>query len=148
MSSTYAGASTFPANITIPDDGDPLNASSVNVPLEGLADRTVKLKDDATADAAALAAHKTGTDHDTRYPRPIFICLYSNLANLATTTFAETLLADFVGGWFQTHGTDERFFYANSWGVTVSQNGTTKTVTVTNNTGAAIDFAFVGYKTG
>ncbi len=40
MSSTYAGADTFGATITIPDDGDPANASTFNVPYEGLADRT------------------------------------------------------------------------------------------------------------
>lgn len=44
MSSTYAGnPATFPATVTIPDDGDARNAASVNVPLEGLADRTANL---------------------------------------------------------------------------------------------------------
>jgi hypothetical protein len=45
MSSTYAGTETFAATITIPDDGDPANAASVNAPLEGLADRTVWLRE-------------------------------------------------------------------------------------------------------
>jgi hypothetical protein len=44
MSSTYAGANAFPASFTIPDDGDAENASTVNVPLEALADRTVYLQ--------------------------------------------------------------------------------------------------------
>lgn len=35
-----AGAGTWPDLITIPDDGDPREAASVNVALEGLADRT------------------------------------------------------------------------------------------------------------
>lgn len=35
-----AGAGTWPDLITIPDDGDPRAAASVNVALEGLADRT------------------------------------------------------------------------------------------------------------
>lgn len=42
--STYGGSNTFPSLITIPDDGDVIDASSVDVPLEGLADRTVYLK--------------------------------------------------------------------------------------------------------
>lgn len=44
MAHTYAGTATYPANITCPDDGDARNASSVNVPLEGLADRAAYLK--------------------------------------------------------------------------------------------------------
>lgn len=43
MSTTYGGANTYPANITLPSDGDVKNAASVNVPLEGLADRTAYL---------------------------------------------------------------------------------------------------------
>jgi hypothetical protein len=52
MSTTYAGANVFPVGITIPSDGDAENASSVNVPIEALADRTVYLK----AVAAVLSA--------------------------------------------------------------------------------------------
>lgn len=49
MSSTYAGnAASYPANITIPSDGDARDAASVNVALEGLADRTAHL--DASRD--------------------------------------------------------------------------------------------------
>jgi hypothetical protein len=44
MSSTYAGNNVFPANITEPSDGEPPVVASVNVPLEGLADRTIWLK--------------------------------------------------------------------------------------------------------
>lgn len=46
MSTTYAGDETnFPASITIPSDGDTKPAASVNVALEGLADRTAYLLD-------------------------------------------------------------------------------------------------------
>lgn len=46
MSTTYAGDETnFPTDVTLPSDGDPKDASSINVPLEGLADRTAWLKD-------------------------------------------------------------------------------------------------------
>lgn len=41
MSSQYAGTATFPADFTIPDDGDPKDATSVNVALEALGDRSV-----------------------------------------------------------------------------------------------------------
>ncbi len=44
MSTTYAGDDTnFPASITIASDGDPKPVASVNVGLEGLADRTATL---------------------------------------------------------------------------------------------------------
>jgi hypothetical protein len=43
MSHTYAGTNTYPANVTLPDDGDARTASSVNAALEGLADRTTYL---------------------------------------------------------------------------------------------------------
>ncbi len=44
MSSQYPGADSFPADVTIPDDGDLINASSFDTPYEQLADRTVWLK--------------------------------------------------------------------------------------------------------
>ena len=43
MSAPYAGSSAFPASILLPDDGEPIEAGSVNVPFEGVADRTVWL---------------------------------------------------------------------------------------------------------
>lgn len=43
MSHTYGGLDLFPALLTMPDDGDAADAASVNVSLEGLADRTVFL---------------------------------------------------------------------------------------------------------
>lgn len=46
MSSTYAGNSaSYPTNITIPSDGDDMDAASVNAAFEGLADRTARLKE-------------------------------------------------------------------------------------------------------
>ncbi len=50
MSTTYAGTATFPASITIPSDGDTRDAASVNVGAEGLADRTVYLKQKTDVD--------------------------------------------------------------------------------------------------
>jgi hypothetical protein len=44
MPTTYSGADSFPASVTIPSDGDLRNASSVNPAFEGLADRTHFLK--------------------------------------------------------------------------------------------------------
>jgi hypothetical protein len=38
MSSTYSGSDNYVASITIPDDGDPAVAASVNTPFESLAD--------------------------------------------------------------------------------------------------------------
>lgn len=44
MPTTYAGNNVFPSAITIPSDGDNKPAASVNVSLEGLADRTTWLE--------------------------------------------------------------------------------------------------------
>ena len=44
MPTPYAGANSFPADITIPSDGDAKPAASVNAAIEGLADRTAYLK--------------------------------------------------------------------------------------------------------
>lgn len=44
MSTTYNGADAYPTSLTIPADGDPKPAASVNVAIEGLADRTTNLK--------------------------------------------------------------------------------------------------------
>lgn len=44
MSSTYGGNNVFPSLVTLPSDGEPQVVASVNVPLEGIADRTVYLK--------------------------------------------------------------------------------------------------------
>lgn len=60
MSSLYAGNDVFPADYTIPDDGESENASTVNIPAEALGDRTKYLQNrggGATlADLAALVA--------------------------------------------------------------------------------------------
>jgi hypothetical protein len=55
MASPLAGnPASYPAEITIPDDGDPRSVSSVNVGLEALADRTANL-DARTARVGDLA---------------------------------------------------------------------------------------------
>jgi hypothetical protein len=45
MGSNYAGAATYPATILVPDDGDPIDASVFDTPIEQLADRTAYFKD-------------------------------------------------------------------------------------------------------
>lgn len=45
MATPYTDVSTFPNQVTRPDDGDVIDAASVNVPLEGLANRTRFLYD-------------------------------------------------------------------------------------------------------
>lgn len=49
MSSLISGNTTFPVQFTIPSDGDPRNASSVNVAFQALADRTTSLRADTDA---------------------------------------------------------------------------------------------------
>jgi len=44
MSHTYSGTATYHSAITIPDDGDPRNASSVNVAFEALQDDVTFLR--------------------------------------------------------------------------------------------------------
>jgi hypothetical protein len=46
MSYPYAGSATFHATITLPDDGDPASAASVDSPFQDVADRTVWCKDE------------------------------------------------------------------------------------------------------
>lgn len=54
MSVTYAGADSFPSNITIPSDGDDDTAAAVDVALEGLADRTAWIKNRLAAAGGVL----------------------------------------------------------------------------------------------
>lgn len=55
MSETYDGANSYPTSITIADDGDNKAVVSVDVALEGLADRTAYLK--ARLDGTSPGAH-------------------------------------------------------------------------------------------
>lgn len=59
MGHQYAGANAFPANFTIPDDGDADQAASFNVAYEALGDRTVFVNSRvATEEATRLALSK------------------------------------------------------------------------------------------
>ena len=49
MSHPYNGADSYPTSITLPDDLDAADAASVNVAIEGLADRTTNLNARETA---------------------------------------------------------------------------------------------------
>jgi len=65
MSHAYAlTGTTIPTSITLPDDGDNENASSINVPLQGLADglAVVGARTTPLADLTALAAITTPSD--------------------------------------------------------------------------------------
>jgi hypothetical protein len=54
MSHLYDGDPTnFPTSLTLPDDGDQRDAASVNVPFEGLADRTAFLYSNKGFDQSA-----------------------------------------------------------------------------------------------
>jgi hypothetical protein len=55
MSETYAGVNSYAVEITIPDDGDDKAVVSVDVSIEGLADRTAYLK--ARLDGTSPGAH-------------------------------------------------------------------------------------------
>jgi hypothetical protein len=64
MSSTYAGANSYPTSVTIPSDGDVKGAASVNVALESLADRTRYLRgfvDGSSPGATLLSPTLNGT---------------------------------------------------------------------------------------
>lgn len=74
MSTTYAGnPANYPASITEPSDGDNKSAASVNVGLEGLADRT-----------AYLSAHKADP---ALYQQKVF----ANSSDTESTQFSITL---------------------------------------------------------
>lgn len=57
MPHSYAGSRSYPATISVPDDGDSKSASTVGTPLEQLANRT----------AALSKARVDGADADTTY---------------------------------------------------------------------------------
>lgn len=64
MSGTYGGNNAFPALVTIPSDADPRNAASVNVALEGLADRTMFLKSNGMLDMWHVADNGDASTED------------------------------------------------------------------------------------
>jgi hypothetical protein len=104
MSSTYAGTAAFASYITLPSDGDERNASSVNVPLETLADRTKFLYDRAiiaisSTDSAATSGFTTTSTSlvdVTGFTLP-FTCLAGDkiLVNLSADLKASAGLAQF-----------------------------------------------------
>lgn len=59
MGHQYAGASSFPVDFTIPDDGDDIDAGSVDVAFEALADRTIFLKNHPLLSTASFTASGT-----------------------------------------------------------------------------------------
>jgi hypothetical protein len=65
MSSDYAGAETFPASIPIPDDGDPRDASSMGVPLEGVMDAARYLKNRGIIAVASFSYDNGGAGVET-----------------------------------------------------------------------------------
>lgn len=84
MSETYDGLNSYPTSITIADDGDNKAVASVDVALEGLADRTAYLK--ARLDGTSPGAHlDTPTIDDPTLTGAI---------NVGTATFAGTVQGD------------------------------------------------------
>ena len=73
MSHLYNGADSYPASITLPDDLDAADAASVNVALEGLADRTRYLKG---IHVLSEVAHRTITVGDVTTVYPSWTALF------------------------------------------------------------------------
>jgi hypothetical protein len=61
MSTEYAGTATYHATVTLPDDGDPRNATTLGAALEDLADRTAALHDAPDGDERTHASGSTDT---------------------------------------------------------------------------------------
>ena len=90
MGTQYAGSQTFPSDYTIPDDGDPEDAASVNVALEALGDRTAFLRSrlDALANLAALTAIAAPTDGLVRLVRGFGVFVFDSAATASISPFA------------------------------------------------------------
>jgi len=105
MPTPYAGANSFPADITIPSDGDAKPAASVNAAVEGLADRTQYLKAHgliATAHYAdnALAfttASATYVDFDASFFTSIGSCQVGDVLLITLTAALSIVTATFTG---------------------------------------------------
>jgi hypothetical protein len=64
MSTEYAGTATYHATVTLPDDGDPRNATTLGAALEDLADRTAALHDAPNGDERTHGDGSTDTYED------------------------------------------------------------------------------------
>lgn len=87
---TYAGVNSFPAQITLVDDGVPDDGADFNVSTEGLADRTVYLKGQVDTATANIATLTTGLATEV-----------SNFSGLHTKVFNNTgrmVLIDYLFG--------------------------------------------------
>ncbi len=90
MGTQYAGSQTFPSDYTIPDDGDPEDAASVNVALEALGDRTAFLRSrlDALPSLAALTSILAPSDGLVRLVRGFGIFVFDASATPSISPFA------------------------------------------------------------
>lgn len=136
MSSPYTGANTYHPTITIPSDGDTVNASAVNIPYEALADNTTFLKNEADTTAASLAVTQaqfapflantgyflSGASHNAASPAQTVT--FGGTTTI-TTTPVNVLASDTsVGG--------DRFQFTTSGNITCVQNsGVGALVTIT-----------------
>lgn len=103
MSSTYAGNSaSYPANITIPSDGDAFDASAFNPAYEGLADRASFLKAAIAtplADLTALAAIAAPSDGLVRHVVGHGLYVFKTSATTGLTPFRVAAADATPGGW-------------------------------------------------
>jgi hypothetical protein len=96
MSSTYAGANTFPATITVLDDGDAANAASVAPALEGLADRTAYLQTRTGSRRVVAAGGVSGQAADTGYTGTSYTFVSNSSVNLGTLAAGDIVIGTFT----------------------------------------------------
>lgn len=157
MSTEYTGFNSFPATITVPDDGDETAAASVVVALEQLADRTKYLEAIVTGGAAeftnavlhgnttmpdgSLVADLTGillhADNTVALDSDVDITLHAD-ANVIVTAVS----VDLLGGKFLVDATHLELADDVSLG-----GGTGDTVTVQGTLAAVHNATFAAGKT-
>lgn len=103
MGHQETGVNAFPASFLVPDDGDALNASTLNVPYEALADRTTWLKVridqlDEAADLTALGAIAAPTNGLTRIVKDFGFYRFDSASIMPVTSPMAIAAADLTPG--------------------------------------------------
>lgn len=130
MPTIYAGnPASYATNITLPSDGDPRSAASVNVPLEALADRTAFLLAggmNVLADLTALAAITTPSDGMVRHVLGHGHFVFKTSATTGLSPFRVAAADATPGGWVASnaHETTRTVYVPCSRMVGLTSNGT------------------------
>ncbi len=101
MSTTYEGADSYPNEITLVDDASDEDGASIDVPVEGLADRTRSLKEsrNALANIAALTAIAAPPDGCVRHVQGKGLYVFKTAVTTGSAPFWFAADDATTGGW-------------------------------------------------